>query len=131
MFPRKPKRVVRHAEWVGCIVGVAVDAAVDAVVDAVVDTAVDTVVDTAAVDTAVVDTAVEGTLEGTAVAAAVVAGNTQSHCLPAKVDGRDPGGTSTHERAPDCGKEKTRWQSRPRGQSSWDEQDERPADQIG
>ena len=110
--------MVRQAEWGGRIVGVAVDAAVDAAVDTVVDAVVDTVVDTVVVDTAVVDTAAEGTLEGTAVAAAVVAGNTQSHRLPAKVDGRDPGGTSTHEKAPGCGKEKTWLQSRPRGQSS-------------
>ena len=94
----------------GVVVDTAVDALVDTAVDAPVDTAVDTAVKTA------VDTAVEGvaesTLEGNAVA--VAAGNTQSHCLPAKVDGRDLGGMSTHEKAPGYGEEKRRGKSRSR-----------------
>ena len=67
---------------------------------------------------------VECTLEGVPVAAgATAADNTQSHCLPAKADGRDSvrTSTSTYEKAPGCGREKTRGQSEAIGQSSWDE----------
>ena len=83
---------MQHAERGNYVVGVAVGVAVGAAVGAAV---------------------------GVVVGAVVVAGNTQGHCLPAKADGRDLRSKSTLEKAPGCGKEKTRrLQNRPIGQSS-------------
>lgn len=143
MFPRRPKRVVRQAEGGDDIVDVAVRVVVGSALDAALDAALDTVGDTVegveggvegtleggaegtledgVEDTLEVD--VECTLGGAAVAAGAAADNTQSHCLPAKVDGRDSVRTSmsTYEKAPGCGREKTHDQSESIGQSSWDE----------
>lgn len=113
------------------VVGSALDAALDTVGDTVegvegsvegtLEGGAEGTLEVGAEDTLEVD--VECTLEGAAVAAGAAADNTQSHCLPAKVDGRDSVRTSmsTYEKVPGCEREKTHDQSESIGQSSWDE----------